>query len=242
MDLVLLASLLLGWQEIVTLAKVDAIIAPSPLAVMADIALHLSTYMQALALTAATVIAGTLVGLFGGAMLAVGAWWSAALRGLTTPLAAMVRATPLVAVLPLLTRMMGYGISTNIAIVAIVVFFPIYVLGGRALTAIPPGSWDLFKALGATRGQALVYLAAPAAFSGVAVAARLNASLGVLAGFGAEYVTGVGGLGALYANERASFTDPALGWSVAVFSTVLAFSFSELVARLQKRISGRFSY
>ena len=58
MDLVLVASLLLGWQEIVTLAKVDAIIAPSPLAVMADIALHLSTYMQALALTAATVIAG----------------------------------------------------------------------------------------------------------------------------------------------------------------------------------------
>lgn len=240
-DLVLGASLLLGWQAIVTLARVDPIIAPSPMAVVADVATHSSVYLRALAVTAATVAMGSLFGFLGGASLAIVAWWSAAWRGLTAPLATLVRATPLVVVLPLLTRMLGYGVSTNLTIIAIVVFFPIYILGGRALAAIPPGAWDLFRVLGATRRQALIYLVVPAAIPGIAVAARINASLAVLAGFGAEYVTGVGGLGAIYANERASFTDPVLGWSVAVLATMLTFLLSELVARFQSRVSTRFS-
>jgi NitT/TauT family transport system permease protein len=240
-DLLLIAALVCIWQAMVVLGHVDAIIAPSPAAVAADLGAHAATYLRAFLLTAATVIAGVALGSAGGAMLAVAAWWSTVLAGLTTPMAAVVRAMPLAAVLPLLTRVMGYGITTNLAIIALLVFFPNFILAGRALKTLPAGCWDLFKVLGATRGQTLVRLAIPAALPESLVAIKINATLGVIAGFGAEYITGVGGLGALYANERTDFTDPALGWSVAVLAGALTLSLAALSATLHRRVVARFS-
>jgi ABC-type nitrate/sulfonate/bicarbonate transport system permease component len=227
------------WQLAVSVTHIDAIIVPSPLGIAADIGQHLGLYVNNLALTAATVVAGFAIGVTAGAVLAAAGWWSTAIAGLTAPLAMLVRAMPLVAILPLLCRVLGYGVSTNIAICAILMFFPTYIMTSRALNKLPPGTWNVFRALGATRGQALRYLAVPAAVPGFMVSVKLNAAHCMIIGLAAEYITGVGGLGALYANERVDYTDPELGWSVAIITMALTFVIYALTTNAAQRVIER---
>ena len=91
--------------------------------------------------------------------LAIAAWFSPIAAGLLNPLTVLFSSVPVVALIPVIARLLGYDTSTVLAIVVIITFFPSFVFASSGLGALPPGSEDLFHVLGASRFAVLLRLA-----------------------------------------------------------------------------------
>lgn len=225
-------AILLFWQIWVGLSGVNSIVLPGPAAILRSLAdapgLYLSSTVQTLALAAL----GLVLGLLLGAGLAVLTWFSSLLAGLLTPLGIIFASVPVVALIPVLARIFGYDMRTVLAIVVIISFFPSFVFTGAGLRALPPGSADLFRVLGASTWRRLTLLALPAAVPDMSVALRLAAANSILAAMVAEFLMGTSGLGYLFAAARSDFDmEKALGASA--IATVISVTSFLLASRVE---------
>ncbi len=226
-------AILLAWQIWVSLAGLDAIVMPSPLSVARDIASAPDVYGAAAAQTVLLAVAGLALGMAFGTALALLCWLSRVLAGMLTPLGIVFASVPVVALIPVLARIFGYDQRTVLAIVVIISFFPSFVFTGAGLRALPPGSDDLFRVLGAGTWRRLRLLALPAAMPDWAVAFRIAGANAVLAAMVAEFLMGTGGLGHLFHAARSDLAmERALGASlVATVISVLGFLGASVLER-----------
>ncbi|WP_073133149.1 ABC transporter permease [Muricoccus roseus] len=218
-------AILLFWQLWVGLSGVNSIVLPSPMGMLRSLAADPALYLSSTAQTVALAALGLVLGVALGTGLAVLTWFSRFLAGLLTPLGIIFASVPVVALIPVLARIFGYDMRTVLAIVVIICFFPAFVFTGAGLRALPPGSADLFRVLGASTWRRLVLLALPAAVPDWAVALRLAAANSILAAMVAEFLMGTSGLGYLFASARSDFDmEKALGASaIATVISVLSF-------------------
>lgn len=212
--------LLLGlWQAWVSWSGLNAIVVPHPADVARDLLLHPGLYARAAAQTLLVAVPGLAIGLACGTGMAVLARLSAVLDGLLTPLALILSSVPVVAIIPILARLLGYGLGTVVAIVAVICFLPSFVFTAAGLRALPAGSVALFQVFGAARRTWLLGLALPAAVPSWMTALRLSAPAAILAAMTAEYLMGTGGLGALFHATALSFhTERAFGCSLVAMT------------------------
>jgi NitT/TauT family transport system permease protein len=221
------------WQVWVSLSHVDALVAPSPIAVVLDIALHPDVYLQSVASTLLVALLGLGLGMLLGLCLAMLTYFSPFLTGLITPGALVLRTVPVVAIIPVIARVLGYGENTLIGVAVLISFFPTFVLICSGLRALPPGSQDLFAVLGAARWTRLVRLALPAAVPNALVALRLSAASCILSAVLSQYLIGSEGLGYALANARA-YHLPARAWGIAAITTAIAVASFLNASRLEQ--------
>jgi ABC-type nitrate/sulfonate/bicarbonate transport system permease component len=176
------------------------------------------------------------IGLSAGLLLSIAAWFSALLSGIATPFALLLSSTPVVCLIPVMARLFGYDSRTELIAVAVMTFFPSFVLCGSGLTQLSGVSRDLFLVLHASRQQTLRLLALPAAMPALASALRVGATFSVLVALLAEYLMQTGGLGTLFAVTMQQFhLARALGASlVAMALSVILF---EATRALEARLS-----
>ena len=176
-----------------------------------------------------------MIGMAAGLLLAIAAWFSEFLAGITTPFALLLSSTPVVCLIPLLARIFGYQSRTEFVTVAIMTFFPGFVFASKGLRTLLPGAGEFFNVLAATRGQRLVWLALPAAVPGMAVALRIGAAYSVMVTMISEYLMQTGGLGTLFAVTMQQFhLARALGASVLAMA--LSVGLYELSRALEQRV------
>ncbi len=218
-------ALLLAWQLWVSLSGLNVIVMPSPMAVLRDLASDPLVYAAAAGQTLLLAALGLVLGMGFGTGLALLCWLSRVLAGMLTPLGVVFASVPVVALIPVLARIFGYDQRTVLVIVVIISFFPAFVFTSAGLRALPPGSDDLFRVLGAGTFRRLRLLALPAAVPDWAVAFRLGAANAILAAMVAEFLMGTGGLGHLFHAARTDLAmDRALGASaIATVISVLGF-------------------
>lgn len=235
-----IAIILLLWEVMVLLNNFNAIVMPRPWAVFADIWANPQLYLGSFLQTAMVALGGLVLGMIAGTSIAVLAWSSRLLDGLLTPLGLIFASVPVVALIPILARMLGYGTETVLAIVAILSFFPFYVFVGSGLRLLPSGSTDLFAVLGAHKLQRLVRLAIPSAIPNWTVALRLATANAILGAMVAEFLMSTGGLGLLlHAAGQAFNTERALGASVC--ATAGSVTLFMLVVLLERKAKERWS-
>lgn len=232
--------LLALWQGWVSLAGLNSIVLPAPWPVLRDVLSHPALYLANAAQTLATAAAGVAIGLGLGALVAVAAWASRLLSGMLTPLGLIFSSVPVVALIPILARLLGYDISTVVAIVAVSAFFPTFVFVGAGLKDLPRGADDLFGVLGASRAARLRHLVLPATVPNLMIALRITVPEGVLAAILAEFLMGRSGLGFMFREAASRFAmERALGTSLVVtVAAVLCFS---LAHRAERVIRTRWS-
>lgn len=229
------ALILVLWEALVVLNDFNAIVMPRPWAVFVDIGTHPRLYFDNFLLTAMVAMGGMLLGMMAGTSIAILTWSSRILNGLLTPLGLIFSSIPVVAMIPVLARLLGYGTETVLAIVAILSFFPFFVFTSSGLRLLPPGSADLFSVLGAGKRQRLYFLAMPAALPNWAVALRLATANAILGAMVAEFLMGTNGLGQmLHAASQAFQTERALGASVC--ATAGSVTLFVLVVGLEARV------
>jgi NitT/TauT family transport system permease protein len=217
---------LLAWQGWVMAFQLNAIVLPRPLDVLADIAANPGVYLANGGQTMAMAMGGLAIGMALGTLLAILAWASPLLGGMLTPLGLVFSSIPVIALIPIVARLLGYDAKTVLAIVVIISFLPAFVFTGAGLRALPAGSADLFRVFGAGRWVRFTRLVLPAAVPSWMIALRLAAPTAILAAMLAEYLMGSSGLGFLFRSAAEDFgTERALGTSVvATIVSVLLFS------------------
>ena len=143
--------------------------------------LSLTRDRQKVGITLAVALFGLVMGMLVGTALAVAAWFSAIASGLLNPLTVLFSSVPVVALIPVIARLLGYDTSTVLAIVVIITFFPSFVFASSGLRQPPAGAEDLFRVLGASRLDLLLRLALPSAMPNLAIAFKLAAAHAILA-------------------------------------------------------------
>ena len=122
--------LLAAWQMWIVAGNVPAIVAPSPWAVAVELAHDPLLYVRAAASTIGVAALGLVLGMLLGLALAIAIWITPFAAGAMTVPALLVQSTPLIATLPVIARLLGYGEQTVIAAAVIITFLPTFVLAG----------------------------------------------------------------------------------------------------------------
>jgi NitT/TauT family transport system permease protein len=232
--------LLIAWEAWVIANRFNPIVMPTPVAVLADLVEHPGVYLRNVGVTLMVAVFGLVTGMLVGTGLAVAAWFSPIAAGLLNPLTLLFSSVPVVALIPVIARLLGYDTSTVLAIVVIITFFPSFVFASSGLRSLPAGSEDLFRVLGASKLAVLGRLALPAAMPNLAIAFKLAAAHAILAAMVAEFLMGTTGLGYLFAKTKADFqTEQAFGASLV--ATVISAAAFLAAGWVEKKVRERYA-
>lgn len=232
-------AILVGWQVFVTVKGYNRIVLPTPVDVLVDLVTEPGAYAGDTARTVGLAVVGVAIGMALGFSIAVVTWASALVSGAISPLVLMLRSIPIVAVIPVVARVVGYGNKVVPIVTVMLAFFPAYVLTSSGLRDAPRVTIDVMRALGASRWTVLRRVLIPNAMPNVFVALRLCASSTVLAAMVAEFLAGTNGLGRLFSDARVRF-ETERAWGAAVIATVVSVACFQLALRAERWGRRRF--
>lgn len=235
-----LVGLFVVWELYVVIQDFNAIVLPSPLSVFASILFEFHIYAGKAWTTLWVSVVGLLLGSLIGATFAILGWVSAVASGLVSFSAIMVRSVPIVVFVPILATMMGYTLTMVITMVALMSFFPTFVMVSSGLSSLPMAAHDVAQVYGATKLRKLVYIALPASLPNLLASIRLSASRAILAAMVAEFLTGIDGLGMLFLLARADLqSEVALGAALIAAAAALILYF--VADRLESVVNRRLT-
>src|SRR5512135_2353605 len=185
----------LAWEAGVAAWHTPVYILPSPGRVLQILAANASDYAQASLVTLGEALAGLCLGLLAGGLLACLLTLQPGLEGGVMTLAILLKSTPLVAIAPLLTLWLGFGVEPKVIITALLTFFPVLVNMLTGLQRPDPDLLDLFRAWQASRWEIFLHLRAPSALPYLFAALKISAPLALIGAVVAEWTGASGGLG-----------------------------------------------
>jgi len=184
-----------AWELAVWYFEVPVYILPAPSRTLVTLVINPKLYLEATALTLGESLAGLLIGVLAGGLLAVLLIMLPGLEGGVMTLAILMKSTPLVAIAPLLTIWLGFGIVPKIVITALMTFFPVLVNVLSGLQRVDPALTDLFHSWNASRWEVFRHLRLPTALPFVFAALKISAPLALIGAVVAEWTGASGGLG-----------------------------------------------
>jgi NitT/TauT family transport system permease protein len=189
-----LALLLLVWQVSSQLLAKSYL--PAPLLVFRT---FISELQDGLLLqtwvSARRVLTGVLAGTAVAMPLAVLAAENRLLDSLLSPLINFLYPIPKIVFLPIIVFLLGLGNPSIVFLVALIVFFQIYVIVRDAVARVPAETLDSVAALGAGRWQRLRYVYLPLSISATLTALKISIGTAIAVLFIAESIGNNVGLG-----------------------------------------------
>jgi ABC-type nitrate/sulfonate/bicarbonate transport system permease component len=195
-----LALLIVGfaiamWELIVRLRDIPIYILPAPSSVLLTLVQNAGLYLEASLLTLGEALAGLALGTLAGiAAATLLGFWPRLERGVMT-LAILVKSTPLVAIAPLLTIWLGFGILPKIIITALLTFFPVLVNVLSGLGSADPALLDTFHSWHASQREIYSHIRVPTALPYLFAALKISGPLALIGAVVAEWTGASGGLG-----------------------------------------------
>lgn len=189
---------------------------PSPATVLAGLSEHRQLLWRHLVPTVLETLYGFALGscVALGLALAVIRW--AGIRRLLFSSAIFVRSVPVVVLAPILTLWLGVGMASKVVIVALLTFFPIFVISVKGLTAADPLLLDLMRVLNASEAQILVKVRIPASVPYVFSGLKVAAPMAVVGALVAEWLRSSRGIGHLMALASFELRTDLLWATIAV--------------------------
>ncbi|GIW35697.1 ABC transporter permease [Meiothermus sp.] len=158
-------------------------------------------------------------------------------RGLL-PYATVFSSIPIVALAPVLVKMVGIDWQSKAVIVAITVFFPVVVNTFRGLTEVSPLSLDLMRSYAASEVQQYRWLRLPNALPFIFNALKLGTTLAMIGAIVGEFFGANGqGLGFRIQIEAGRFGFDIV-WSAIIVASLIGIAWYNLVAWLERRLTG----
>ena len=194
------------------------------------------------ALIAATGITleGALGGFFFGSVAAVGLAIvmasSPTVSRTLMPIVLVIRTTPVIAIAPLLTLVLGNGIATIFTVTALIIFFPTMVNAVLGLQSVPPGVIEPMAIGNASRRDVLWRVRLPNALPFIFSGLQIGASTCILGAMVAEWIATESGLGYMILQAGAEF-DIGLLWAAVLVAGLAAFVIFMLTGWVARRVT-----
>jgi NitT/TauT family transport system permease protein len=186
---------LAAWEALVDVVGVSAFILPRPTAILAALADNWSAGRWPLAAAARSTFAeaagGLVIGVAAGVVVAfMTARW-ATVRDALLPLAIGASAVPIIAVAPLMNNWFGLtNPFSKMAMVILLVFFPILINVTRGLTTVNPEALELMRSYAASEWTILRAVRVPNALPFFFTALKVSATLSLIGAIVGEYFGG----------------------------------------------------
>lgn len=233
--LLIVLSFLLLWEAAVRLLGVPVYLLPAPSRILRTLFEHPALYAQASLLTLGEAFAGLLIGLLAGVMMAALLTLLPGLEEGVMTLAILLKSTPLVAIAPLLTIWLGFGILPKILITALLTFFPVLVNVLSGLQKAEKHHLELFHSWHASRGEVFRHLRAPNALPYLFAALKISAPLALIGAVVAEWTGASGGLGRVMWLAYTNLNLPFLFAAIFILAAA-GMSLYRLTVWLERRV------
>lgn len=182
------------------------------------------------------------LGYVGGTVAAIAMALAAVMRrsvGQTVmPLAIALRSVPLVAMVPIITLVIGQGVLSVTVIAGIVTFFPTLVNVTQGLRSAPSSAADLFSAYGASELDVLRKARLPYALPAIFASARIAAPGALLGAILAEWLATGQGLGDLMVTSS-STANYSMLWAGVVAITIVSILLYNAVSAVERPVVAR---
>ncbi len=235
------------WQGAIELFHLSPFVAKGPVAVYDFLATSPSASAARSTLASALLVtlrdAG--LGYLGGSAVALGVALGVALHRdvaqTVMPVAIALRSVPLVALVPILTLLLGQGLLAVTVIAGIVTFFPTLVNVVAGLRSAPAQAFDLLAAYGASERAVLRKVQLPYALPALFASARIAAPGALLGAILAEWLATGQGLGDLMVTSS-STADYSMLWSAVAAITTVSILFYNAVGALERPVLARLGF
>ena len=198
-SVILFLGTLAVWHFITAAELISSIVLPSPRAVaLKAIQLPQNTFLwpNVLATLSATLL-GFVIGTIGGFVLGILLGAVPFLRKLLSPYIVIFQALPKVALAPAIIAWLGYGLTSRVAISAIICFFPVFVNTLSGLGLVEENALSLLRSLGATRWQILRRLGLPTALPNIFAGLKTGVTFALVGVIVGEFLGASRGIGYL---------------------------------------------
>ncbi len=231
---VIIGAALLAWEGAVRVNQTPVYILPAPSAIAERLWQNGSYLGNAALVTLGEALGGLLLGLAVGIATATLITFLIQLERGVLALAILVKATPMVAIAPLLTIWLGFGPLPKVIITALLTFFPVLINVHSGLHAVDEAVLALFHSLDAGRWEVFRHARWPAALPYLFAALKVVAPLGVTGAVVAEWAGASAGLGRAMWLAYANLNLPML-FAAVFYSAVMSIGLYVLVITLEKQ-------
>ena len=226
---------LLTWEGFVRWRKIKLFLLPPPSRIWRELFENRRGILHVTRNTGTNALIGLVLGVIAGVVMALVAQRFVALRDAITPLSAALNTMPIVALGPIFYNL--FGTTSAIprrAVVAIVVFFPIFLNVVKGLTQTEATHEELLRSYAASDASVLWKLRMPNALPFLMTGLKLAASLAVIAAIVVEYFGGLqNGLGSRVTSAMKS-SATARGWAYIAGACALGIGFYSVVTAVER--------
>ena len=231
--LVVFVATILLWQALDILLKIPPYILPSPTEILLEIRERYLSLLAELGWTMVEAFLGFLLGSGLAFLTAIIFVHVRLVERSIYPWAIVLQTVPIVAIAPLLTIWMGFGLTPKIAISAIICFFPMLVNSVRGLRSISPQALELMRILSASKADIFFKLRLPSSLPFVFSGLKVSSTLAVIGAIVAEFTGADRGIG--YVVVAASYRiDTRLMFAAIAYSSMAGILFFYLISFLEK--------
>jgi ABC-type nitrate/sulfonate/bicarbonate transport system permease component len=225
-----------SWDWIADALDIQPFLVPAP----SDIARALWDDRDLLAdnawVTLQEMVLGAALAAIVGFAFAIALHLSGLLRRAFYPLLIASQTVPVIAIAPVLTIWLGYGIGPKLVVIALVCFFPITVTTLHGLETVDPDLPRMMRTLDAGRGQILRRVEIPSALPALLSGLKIAAVFAPIAAVFGEWTGASEGLGHLILVAQSQLLTPRVFAAIVVLSA-LALAMFGLVTLVERRIA-----
>ena len=182
------------------------------------------------------VIFGYLLGVSTGTLVGVLMGMSRLLRAALEPTLSALYTVPKLALLPLLLLIFGIGERPLVIMIAITVFFFMWISSMSAIMSVAEGHREAVRSFGANHRQMFAHVLFPAAIPQLFVGLRLSAGVSVLVMVGTEFVQSSDGIGHLIWFSWSLFLADRMYVGI-ILVAILGLLFTELIKLIGRRVA-----
>jgi len=226
---------ILLWELSVRIFQIEQFLLPAPSVIGAAFADNVDRLIHIGWFTTKEAIGGFVIGCGLGILVALTtARWSVASETLM-PFAIAANSVPIIAFAPILNNWFGIDNPlSKMAIVAVIVFFPMMINTVRGLTLVDPAALELMRSYAANEFEILFKLRLPNALPYMFNAFKIAAALSMIGAVVSEYFGGNrSALGVFITQEAAQFRF-ARAWAAIIIACIVGVTFYLIILAVER--------
>lgn len=187
------------------------------------------------AVTTAEVLLGFVIGSAIGLALGIVISQSRIFEAVARPYVAAFQSIPKVAIVPIVIMWLGYGISSKVAVVCMLTFFPVLVTSVAGFKAVDADRLDLLRSMSATQWQIFCKAKLPSALPYIFAGLDMAAAFSVVGAIVGEFVGAQAGLGVLILQSDAQM-DTGGSFAVLIILSLIGIALTKVLTMVRRRV------